>query len=86
MANKSWAIYWIQCGQVTCDDEYIEETSRTFGERFKEHLKEPVHIHHHSINTGHPTTQHNFQIIGREDHGIARTIKESVYIGSITLH
>ena len=56
------------------------KTSRTFGERFKEHLKEPSHIHTHSNNTGHPTTQDNFYIIGREDHCIARTIKESTYI------
>ena len=34
----------------------------------------------HSINTGHSTTQGNFQIIGMEDHGIARIIKESIYI------
>ena len=40
MANKSRAIYWFQCGDLTCDDEYIGETSRTFGERFKEHLKD----------------------------------------------
>ena len=49
--------------------------------RFKEHLKEePYPVHHPSNNTGHTTTQDNFQIIGREDHGIARTIKESIYI------
>ena len=80
MANKSGTTYWFQKGDLTCDDVYIGETSGTFGERFKEHLKEPSPIHHHSINTGHPTTQHNFQIIGREGHGIARTIKESIYI------
>ena len=80
MANKSEAIYWFQCGHLICDDEYMWETSRTFAERFKEHLKEPSPIHHHSTNTGHPTTQHNFQIIGREGHGIAWTIKESIYI------
>ena len=45
-----------------------------------EHLKEPSPIHNHSYNTGHTTTQDNFQIIGREDHGIARTIKESIHI------
>ena len=49
------------------------KTSRNFGERFKEHLKEPSSIHHHSNNTGHPTTEHNFQIIGR-GHGLARNI------------
>ena len=80
MANKSGAIYWFQCGDLTYDDEYIGETSRTFGERFKEHLKEPSPIHHHSINTGLPTTQDNFKIIGKESHGNARTIKGSIYI------
>ena len=76
MENKSGAIYCFQCGDLACDEEYIEDTSRTFGERFKEHLKEPSH----SNDTSHSTTQVNFQIIGREDHGIARTIKESIYI------
>ena len=61
-------------------DEYIGKTPRTFGERFKEHLKEPSPMHHQSINTGHPTTQHNFQIIGREGHGTARTVKKCIYI------
>ena len=80
MANKSGTIYWFQCGDITCDDEYIGETSRTIGERFKEHLKEPSLIKHHSINTGDPTTQHNFQIIEREGNDIARTIKKSIHI------
>ena len=80
MANKSGAIYWFQCGDLTCDDEYIGEISRTFGERFKEHLKDPSLIHHHSNNTGHYTTQENFQVIGREGHDIARNIKESIFI------
>ena len=26
--SKSGAIYWFQCGDLTCDDEYIGETSR----------------------------------------------------------
>ena len=38
MENKSGAIYWFQCRDLACDKEYIGETSRTFGERFKEHL------------------------------------------------
>ena len=80
MANKSGAIYWFQCGDLTCDDEYIGETSRTFGERFKEHLKDPSPTQHHSSNTGHPTTQQNLQLIGREGHCLARNIKESIFI------
>ena len=48
MLNQSGAIYWYQCGHLSCDDEYIGKTSRTFGERYKEHLKPPSAIHHHS--------------------------------------
>ena len=66
MVNQSGAIYWYQYGDLGCDDEYIGETSRTFGERYKEHLKAPSAIHHHSNQTGHTTNQNNFQIIGRE--------------------
>ena len=42
MVSKHGAIYWFQCGDLTCDDEYIGETSRTFGEIFKEHLENPL--------------------------------------------
>ena len=80
MENNSGAIYWFQCGDLAFDEEYIGETSRTFGERFKHHLKEPSPIFNHSNNTGYPITQDNLQIIGREDHGIARTMEESIYI------
>ena len=80
MVNKSGAFHWYQCGDLGCDDEYIGETSRTFGERYKEHLKAPSAIHHHSSQTGHPTSHNNFQIIGREGHNLARNIKESIYI------
>ena len=80
MVSKCGAIYWFQGGDLTCDDEYIGETSRTFGERFKEHLKGPSPTHHHNNNTGHPTSQNNFQIIGKEGHGLARNIEESIFI------
>ena len=80
MVSKNGAIYWLQCGDHACDDEYIGETSRTFGERFKEHMKDPSPIHHHNNHTGHPTSLNNFQIIGREGHSLARNIKESIFI------
>ena len=54
MVNQSGAIYWYQCGDLGCDDEYMGETSRTFGKRYKEHLKALSSIHHHSNQTGHP--------------------------------
>ena len=31
MVNQSGAIYWYKCGDLSCDDDYIGETSRTFG-------------------------------------------------------
>ena len=80
MVSQSGAIYWFQCGDLSCDDEYIGETSRTFGERYKEHLKDPSPIHQHSNHTGHPTSHNNFQIIGRAGHNLARNIKESIFI------
>ena len=34
IVNQSGTIYWYQCGDLGCDDEYIGETSRTFSERY----------------------------------------------------
>ena len=78
--RESGAIYWYHCGDLMCDEEYIGETSRTLGERYIKHLKEPSPIYTHSTHTGHNTKPENFTIIGREDHGLARAIKESIYI------
>ena len=80
VVSKSGAIYWFQCGDLSCDDEYIGETSRTFGERYKEHLKDPSPIHQHSKHTGHPNSHNNFQIIWREGYSLARNIKEYIFI------
>ena len=80
MVNQSGAIYWYQCGDLGCDDEHTGEISRTFGERYKEHLKETSPIHQHNSLTGHPTSHNKFQIIGREGHNLARNIKEFIFI------
>ena len=80
MVSQSDAIYWYQCGDLACDDEYIGETSRTFGERYKDHLKDPSPIHHHNNQTNHPINHNNFKIIGREGHYLSRYIKESIFI------
>ena len=37
--HKSNVIYSYQCGKVDWDEEYLGKTSRTLGERYKEHLK-----------------------------------------------
>ena len=68
-------VFWLEC-----DEEYIGETARTFGERFKEHLKAPSPIYDHNNITGHSTTLNNFNIMGREEQNLSRLIKESMYI------
>ena len=39
--KKSGVIYRYKCDRVECDEKYIGESSRTFEERFQEHLKAP---------------------------------------------
>ena len=78
--KKSGVIYTFHCGDIACGEEYIWETSRTLGERCREHLKQPSPIHVHIQQTGHTTTSNNFNIIARQDQGLGRTIKESIYI------
>ena len=80
VVTKSDAIYWYQCGDLGCDDEFIGETYRTFGERYKEHLKDHSPIHHHKNQTNHPINHNNFNIIGSEGHHLSRYIKESIFI------
>ena len=65
---------------LDCEEEYIGELSRTFGERSKEYLKAPSSIYEHQSNTGHKTTLEGFSIVYRERHSFARSIKESIYI------
>ena len=77
---KSGVIYRYKCGRVDCDEEYIGESSRTFGERFREHQKAPSPIYDHSNITGHQVTIDNFNIVGREDQNLSRAIKEALYI------
>ena len=81
MLKQSGVIYSYHCDRVDCDEEYIGESSRTFGERFKEHLKPPSPIYDHSNISGHKVTINNFKIVGREDLNQMRTIKEAIYIG-----
>ena len=78
--KKSGVIYSYQCGEITCNEEYIGKTSRTLGERYRKHLKKPFPIHVHSLQTGHNATPENFNILGRKDQDLARTINESIYI------
>ena len=80
MLKQSGVIYRYHCDRVDCDEEYIGESSRTFGERFKEHLKPPSPIYDHSNISGHNVSINNFKIVGREDLNQMRAIKEAIYI------
>ena len=77
--KKSSVIYRYQYGELACD-EYIGETSRTLGERYREHLKESSPVHVYTIQSGHKSTPDSFNILGREDQGLTRTIMEAIYI------
>ena len=78
--KKSNVIYWFKCDRIDCEEECIWESARTFEERYKEHLKAASPILECQNNTGHITSVENFKIIGREDHNMARAVKEAVYI------
>ena len=80
MKSRSGVIYRFKCGRLECNDEYIGESSRTFGERFKEHLKAPSPIFDHFNTTGHQVSIENFSIVGREEQNLMRAIKEALYI------
>ena len=78
--KKSSVIYNYQWGAIDCVEEYIGKTSRTLGECYREHRKEPSPIYAHSLHTGHQLSPDQFNIIGREDQDLFRLIKESIYI------
>ena len=80
ITKKSGIIYRFKCYRLECDEEYIGETSRTFGERYKEHLEVPSPIHDHSKTMGQTTSLENFIIVAREEQNLSRLIKESVCI------
>ena len=80
ITKKSGIISRWKCDWVECNEEYIGESPRTFGERFKEHLKPPSSIYDHFNTTGHTTTFENSIIVWREDQNLMRLIKEAIYI------
>ena len=80
ITKKSGIIYRYKWNRVECDDEHIGESSRTFGEIFKGHLKVPSPIYDNSNITGYSTTIDNFHIVGWEDQNLIRTVNEAIYI------
>ena len=78
--KRSGVIYSFRCNKVECDEEYIGESARTFGERYKECQKSPSPIHDHFTISGHTVSVEDFSILAREDQNLLRTIKEAIYI------
>ena len=74
--KKSGVIYRYRCGRVDCEEEYIGEAGRTFGERFREHMRAPSPIIDHQNTTGHEVSLDNFSIVGTEDNSFAETSKK----------
>ena len=60
MTKKNSVISCYNCDKIDCYEEYIGESSRTFDERFREHLKAPSPIYEHQSNSGHITSIENF--------------------------
>ena len=80
ITNKSGIIYKFKCDRLECDEEYIGETARTFGERLKEHLKAPSPVYDHGAISGHGASINGFGMVGREEHNLSRLIKESMFV------
>ena len=78
--TKSGVIYRYQCPNINCTEQYIRESGRSLGERYKEHLKAPSPIHLHTSTTGHPVSPDCFTIVDREAWGLTRNIKEALHI------
>ena len=57
ITKKSGIIYRYKCDRLECSEEYM--SARTFGERFREHLKVPSPIHDHCNATAHTTALDN---------------------------
>ena len=65
MCQKSGVIYHYKCSHMDCPEQYIGESGRTFGDRFREHLMVPLLIHQHSQSKGHHVDLECFTIIDR---------------------
>ena len=78
--KKSGVIYRYRCRRVDCEEEYIGQSGRTFGERFREHMRAPSPIIDHQNTTGYEVSLDNFSIVGWEDNSIARNIKKAIFV------
>ena len=80
ITKKSGVICRFKCDRWKCDEEHVEESSRTFGERFKEHLNVPSPIYSQCNTTCHTTTVNSFNIVGGKEQNLTITINELIYL------
>ena len=79
--NQCGVVYHIQCQD--CVKDYIGETGRSLGTRFKEHTnRQGVNsaVKEHLSNTGHKCTIDNVKILSKEDNWHKRKIREAIQI------
>ena len=77
---KNGIIYRYRCPHINCTEQYIGESGRTLGDRYKEHLKAPSPIHLHTTTSGYLVSPECFSIVDRKAQGLTRNIKEAIYI------
>ena len=58
-------VYSFRCDQVACKEEHKAELARTFGERFKEHLRVSFTIYDHGDNSECCISVDSFSIVER---------------------
>ena len=80
ITKKGGVIYKYKCEHSGCTMEYTEETGRTFGDRYKEHLRVPSPIYDHANTMDYSIKLDNFSIVDRESQGVTNTIKEAMFI------
>ena len=78
--KKCGIIYCVKCD--VCDAEYIGETARTLGIRYKEHTdgKHDSAVQDHlNQSPGHKTTTENVSVLASEENWTARKIREAIH-------
>ena len=80
ITNEEGVIYRCKCDHLGCRMEYIGDMGRTLQDRYKEHLRALSPYYDHTNIIGNYIQLDNFSIVDRESQGIARTIKEAMFI------
>ena len=81
-SQKKDVVYHWECQADSCNSSYIEETSRSLGERVKEHSKLSTSaILKHCTDFHHPLPSiKNFSIIDKDSSQITQETKEAIHI------